>query len=121
MTASGKSVFSFGIYLIVLGFTLLFFPNIPLNLFGVPSTSEVWIRVVGMLLLALSMYYMVAVKYDLVPIYKVTMYVRSTIILFFIAFVVAGLVTANVILFAVIDLLGAVWTYLALKKEGRLY
>jgi hypothetical protein len=120
MSSSAKSVFYFGLYLAMLGLSLIFFPNIPLNLFGIPSTSEVWIRVVGMLLLALSVYYLVSSRYDIVPIFKVTMYVRPTIILFFIAFAIAGLVTPNVILFAIIDLLGAIWTYLALKKEGKL-
>jgi hypothetical protein len=120
MSSSAKSVFYFGIYLVALGLSLLFFPNIPLNLFGVPSTHEVWIRVVGMLLLALSVYYLVSSRYELVPIFKVTMYVRSTIILFFIAFVLAGLVTPNIIPFAVVDFIGAGWTYFALKKEGKL-
>ncbi|MES2620161.1 MAG: hypothetical protein V4615_04845 [Bacteroidota bacterium] len=120
MSNSAKSVFYFGVYLIVLGIALMLFPNPLLNLFGVPSTSEVWIRVVAMLLLALSVYYIVASRLELTPIFKVTMYIRSTIILFFIAFSVAGFVTPNIILFAVIDFLGAVWTYLALRKEGKL-
>ena len=120
MSQSAKSVFYFGLYLVGLGVSLILFPNVLLNIFGVPSTSEVWIRVVGMLLLALSVYYIVSSRLELTPIFKVTMYIRSTIIIFFTAFWLVGWVTPNIILFAVVDFMGAVWTYLALKKEGKL-
>ncbi len=120
MSNSAKSVFYFGLYLVGLGISLILFPNVLLNLFGVPSTSEVWIRVVGMLLLALSVYYIVSSRLELTPVFKVTMYIRSTILIFFTSFWLVGWVTPNIILFAVVDFMGAVWTYLALKKEGKL-
>jgi len=92
-------------------------PNILLNLFGIKSTSEVWIRLVGMLLLALSLYYLVAVRNNLIIIYKVTACIRCSIIFFFVAFRLVGFVSPNIILFAVFDFLGGFWTFLALKKE----
>src|SRR5687767_7166147 len=111
MSNSAKSVFYFGFYLVGLGIILLLFPNFMLNLFGIASTTEVWIRVVGMLVLALSAYYVTAGKHDLIPILKMTVYVRSSIILFFIAFSMTGLVSPMIILFGAVDLLGAIWTY----------
>lgn len=120
MSNSAKSVYYFGFYLLGLGSILLLFPNFLLSLFGIPPTTEVWIRVVGVLVLALSAYYRTAGKYDIVQIIKVTVYVRSGIIFFFIGFSMAGLVSPMIILFGAIDFLGAVWTYLALKKEGKM-
>jgi hypothetical protein len=41
----------------------------------------------------------------------------SSVILFFIAFVLLGLASATLILFEVVDLLGVIWTGLALRSK----
>jgi hypothetical protein len=120
MTPSAKSVYYFGMYLVLLALILIVQPNLMLGMFGLPLTDEVWIRVVGMLVFALSIYYMVVGKTGHTLFLLVTVYVRSSIILFFIAFTLAGWVQPVIILFGAVDLLGAVWTYTALKKEGKL-
>jgi hypothetical protein len=120
MTPSAKSVYYFGMYLVLLALILIVQPNLMLGMFGLPLTDEVWIRVVGMLVFALSIYYMVVGKTGYTLFLLVTVYVRSSIILFFIAFTLAGWVQPVIILFGAVDLLGAVWTYTALKKEGKL-
>ncbi len=51
MSKAAKSLFVFGIYLIVIGLAFLLVPNIQLRLFGFPETSEPWIRVMAVLLL----------------------------------------------------------------------
>ena len=56
MSKAARSVFVFGIYLIVLGLGLLLFPNSLLGIISIPSTTEPWIRVVAMLLLILAYY-----------------------------------------------------------------
>lgn len=56
MSKSARSVFIFGLYLGVLGIILLVTPNFLLGVFQLPSTNEVWIRVVGMLLFLLGIY-----------------------------------------------------------------
>lgn len=119
MTSSAKSVYFFGCYLLLLGIILLVQPNWLLIPVGIPVTDEVWIRVVGMLVLALSAYYLTAGKLDFTPILKMTVYVRGSIILFFTTFVLMHWVQPAIILFGVIDLLGAIHTYIALRKEGR--
>lgn len=121
MSKSAISVFVFGLYLLLLGLCLMIIPNMLLTAFAVPATSEVWIRVVGLLLMALSVYYIVAARLELVPVLKITMYIRCSIILFFTAFVLLDYVTPSIILFAVIDLAGGIWTYAALKQEGKLH
>lgn len=118
MTHSAKSVLVFGIYIAVVGFTLLVMPNLFLTTFGMPVTSEVWIRLSGILLMALSVYYIVAVRHNLTIIFKVTSIIRSTIIFFFAAFVFLGMAEPILILFAVVDFAGAVCTYRAMKNDG---
>ena len=54
MSKSARSVFVFGIYLALLGSVLVVAPNVLLSLFGVALTDEVWIRVVGVLVIGVS-------------------------------------------------------------------
>lgn len=116
MSNSAKSVLVFGGYLAGLGAILLILPNILLGLFGLPATSEVWIRVVGMLTLFLAFYYIQAARAGLTSFFQWTVYVRSSVIIFFTVFVLLQWVSPMLILFGVADLLGAIWTGLALRK-----
>jgi hypothetical protein len=54
MSRAASSLFVFAVYLVGLGLGLLLVPNLLLRAFGAPPTSEVWIRVIGMLVLCLS-------------------------------------------------------------------
>jgi hypothetical protein len=117
MSHPAKSVIVFGIYLVGLGAILVVTPNTLLVLFGLPGTSEVWVRVVGMLILLIAFYYINAARKELTDFFPWTVYARSSVIVFFIAFVLLGFVSPILILFGVVDLLGAVWTGLALRSS----
>jgi hypothetical protein len=117
MSNPAKSVFAFGVYLIGLGAILVVTPNTLLALFGFPNTSEVWIRVVGMLLLFLAFFYIQAARNELAGFFQWSVYTRSSVIVFFIAFVLLGFVSPMLILFGIVDLLGAIWTGLALRSS----
>ena len=119
MTKSAKSVFIFGLYMVIIGLALLIVPNLFLTPFGIEPSHEVWIRLSGILLMALAVYYILGAKHELVVIMKATGFIRLTIIVFFSTFVVLDLVSPNIILFAVIDFFGGLWTLLMLKKEGH--
>ena len=117
MSYSAKTVFVFGIYLVVLGITLIAAPNLLLAAFGFPATNEVWIRVVGMLVLILAFYYTQAARKALTVFFQWTVYARASVFVFFLALVVLGLTKAALILFGAVDLLGAIWTGLALRSS----
>ncbi len=113
------SMYVFGVYLGLTGITLLVAPNFLLGLLGISATSQVWIRVVGEFGIFVSFYYIQAARTRLVPFYYWTVYARASVILFSVTFVLLGLVEAVVLLLALIDLLGAIWTGLALRSEGH--
>jgi len=117
MSRGARSVFVFGLYLGVLGIVLLIAPNFLLGMFFLPSTTDVWIRVVGMLLLFLAFYYIQAARKGMTDFFQWTVYVRSTVIVFFVVFVLLGFASPPLILFGVIDLLGAIWTGLVLRSS----
>jgi hypothetical protein len=117
MSKSARSVFVFGLYLLVLGIILLVIPNFLLGIFSLPSTTEVWIRVVGMLVLFLSFYYTQAARKEMTEFFQWTVYARSTVIIFFAVFVLLDFAKLPLILFGVVDLLGAIWTGLELRSS----
>lgn len=116
MSKAALSIFTFGLYLAVLSLALLSAPNMVLNLFGMPQTHEVWIRVVGMLVLVLAVYYTQTARLELTAFFWLTVYVRLFVIVFFTIFVIMGLVKPALILFGVIDFIGALWTWSALRS-----
>jgi uncharacterized membrane-anchored protein len=119
MSNSAKSLQYFSYYLLLTGINLLFAPNLLLTTFGMPPTKEVWIRVVGMIVLLLFVYYMAASKSESPLIFKASVFTRSSVILFFAVFVMMGLATPSLLFFGGVDLAGAIWTYAAMKKEGK--
>ncbi len=119
MSKSAGSIFYFGIYLVVLGLSLTFFPNAILRMFGFPETQEVWLSVAGLSLLFLGFYYIQAGRHDLRAFFPWTLYTRPTVILFFTALVLLDLAEPTLVLFGLVDLLGAIWTYFALRADRR--
>ena len=115
MSKAAISVLVFGVYAIVLGLGFLLAPNLVLGLFGLPATTEPWIRVMAMLLLVLGYYYIQASRNEMKGFFRFTVHGRASIIVFFIAFVALDLAPPVVILFGALDLLGAIWTAWALR------
>jgi hypothetical protein len=116
MSNSARSIFVFGLYLLALGIILIAAPNFLLGMFFIPSTTEVWIRVLGVVVLYLGFYYTQAARNEMTDFFQWTVYLRPTLILFFSTFVILGFVGPTLILFGVVDLLGAIWTGLALRS-----
>lgn len=121
MSKSAKSVLVFGIYLGIIGLVLLIAPNSLLIPFGIETTNEVWIRLSGILMMAIAVYYILGARHEIIIVIKATAYIRLTIIFFFTAFVILDLVSPNILFFALVDFGGGIWTYLMLKKEGHIY
>jgi len=117
MSQAAKSLFVFGIYLGGLGLILLLVPNLILQVFGVPPTNEVWIRINGMFMLCLSFYYVQTARNELTSFIRWTVWTRTVVILYFAAFVLLVSAPKALLLFGLIDLLSAIWTWLALKKD----
>ncbi len=96
---------------------LLLVPNLILQVFGVPPTNEVWIRIIGMLVLCLSFYYVQVARNELTIFIRWTVWTRIAVIIYFAAFVLLIAAPKALLLFGLIDLLAATWTWLALRKD----
>lgn len=116
MGASAFSVHVYGIYLAVLGATLLIAPNLLLRLFAVTPTTEPWLRVLGAVVFVLGGYYMACARAEATAFFRATVRGRTLILVLFAALVAIGFAPWQLILFGVIDAVGAAWTARALRS-----
>jgi len=117
MTAAAKSVYYFGIYLLLTGLTLIVAPNVLLSTFGLPETTEVWAHIVGVLVFNIGILYFYMASTNNTTFFALSAYLRASIIIWFTVFVLIGWGPTMLILFGMLDLLGAIWTYMALRKS----
>jgi hypothetical protein len=118
MSNPARSITVHGIYLVLSGLSFVLIPNIVLPLFGFAPTNEIWIRVVGLLATILGGYFLYSVRVDDRPFFRGTIFARLTFFTGITLFALLGLGSPLLILFGLIDLAGATWTWLALRQAG---
>jgi len=119
MSNPARSLFVFGVYLLGLGGALILAPNMLLVIFDIAPTTEVWIRVVGMLVLFLGVYDISAAKGSWSGFITLSVPLRMSVIVFFAGFVLLLGAPKMLLLFAVVDFAFALWTWSALVQERR--
>lgn len=115
MSKAARSVYVFSFYLFALGIVLIAVPNLLLTTFGMEETREVWVRIVGMLVLILGYYYNGAARQGLTTFFRWTVHARLAVLAFLIAFVALGFAPPVLIVFGAIDAAAAGWTAAALR------
>jgi len=111
-------MFWFGFWVLACGVSLLLFPGLMLRLAAITVSNDVILRIQGMVLVFLAVYYFVAGRQPgFRPLYQVTVYTRAAALP--LTAVLVLLLRANplIILFTVVDALGALWTALALRAD----
>jgi hypothetical protein len=117
MTTAAKSVCYFGFYLYGVAIVLVFFPNLLLGIMGMPETTEVWIRILGLLTGIIGYYYHRNGIAENRIFFPFTVHARVLVFLSFVVFVALKMASPALIVFGVVDLLGAVWTWRTLRRE----
>lgn len=117
MHAAARSVQIWMIYSFTVGMVLLIAPNLLLSLFQVAETDEVWVRVVGLVVLAVTIFYYFIVVERNQRMFQATVYGR--------ALVAAGLVALafttgpwQLALFGALDAVGSLWTHIANREAA---
>ena len=70
-----------------------------------------------MFLICLSFYYLQTARHGLTIFIRWTVWARAAVIIYFVAFVLLAGAPKPLLLFGLIDLLSAIWTYLALQTN----
>ena len=110
----------FGAYLLVLSVTLMTVPNALLAVFGISPTQEPWIRIVGLLAGLIGFLYVRYAPHADRAFCKLTVQARASVVLFFLAFVLFTSAPWQLLLFGMLDLAGAGWTWWALVGHARI-
>lgn len=118
MSKSAFSLCVFSIYMFALGLVLVAAPNLLLTFFGFPETQEVWIRVVGMLVLIIGFLDLMASSCELQVFFRWSVPARLSVPVFFVTFVALGLAPPILLLFGAIDLAAAIWTGFCLRADS---
>lgn len=105
----------FGVYLAAAGMGLAVVPGVLLPLLGLPAPTEAWIRVVGILTAILGMYFLYCAAPDQQRFFKATVIARLMFFTGIATLVVSGIASPILLLFGLVDLLGAAWTLFALR------
>jgi uncharacterized membrane protein YjjP (DUF1212 family) len=117
MSKAAVSVFAVGVFLILTGIGFFIVPNFVLSLLSIPPTDEVWIRILGMIVLFVGYYYVIAARKELKDFFDATISVRIVCFVCFLVLVLTKIAYPILIIFGIIDLIGAIWTTCALRKE----
>jgi hypothetical protein len=116
MTRAARSTFVFGLYLFGIAGILITAPNILFGLVGIASTTEPWARVLGVLVAVLGAYYILAARSDFAAFFRTSVWLRLVVLAAFVGLVAVGWAPAPLIIFGVVDAIGALWTWTALRS-----
>jgi len=110
MSRAATSIFVYSIYLFAQGVLLLVIPNVALGLFGLPTTQEVWVRILGYSLLVVSGYFLVAARREVTEFFRISIVFRLALPVVFGAFVALGYAQSALLLLTPADVIFALWT-----------
>lgn len=117
MHPATRSMKYFGVYVLVNGTGLMFAPALALAPLGLAAPTEVWIRVLGAVVIVLGYYYWSCAQAEALAFYHASIRGRILFAALSVVIVVAFNAPPQLLLFAVIDVLGAAWTAMGLRSS----
>lgn len=118
MTKAARSVYVFGMYLLVLGSILTGAPNTLLVLVGLPTTNEPWVHVLGIVVMAIGILDVTSARAEQTKFFRATVAERLFVFAGFVVLALFKMAPPIIIAFGLVDVAGAVWTFLALRDTG---
>jgi hypothetical protein len=118
MSRAARSVYAFGIYLVVLGGILLGSPNTLLSLLQLPTTTEPWVHILGVPVMGLGLLFIASARAELVAFFRATVGTRVFAFVSLAALAVLAIAPPIIAAFGLADLIGALWTFAALRRTA---
>jgi len=117
MMKSANSLFYFGIYVLVTGLTLCFIPDKFIAILKLPEIPLSWARLIGFLAIIIGCYDIISGRNNIRPLVKASVYLRLFFFLGVLFLFLSGQMTKEILPIGIIDLIGAIWTALAIRAE----
>ncbi|MFW9865270.1 MAG: hypothetical protein ACFFEN_04155 [Candidatus Thorarchaeota archaeon] len=120
MSRAALSLFVFGIYMILIGIFFLCFPELIFGILALPTEPDIASRILGMVIIIIAYYYIRSSLNEegMSKFYRWTTHTRASVIIFLIFFAIFKLANPLIVVFGIIDLAGAIWTYRALHNDN---
>jgi len=115
MSAAAKSLFAFAIYLFILGIAFMIVPHAAVAPLGL-GADDIWTRALGIVVLVLGYYYLVAARNELTVFFRATVIGRFFVLAAVITLILALHSPPILVVFGLVDAAFGVWTLLALQK-----
>ncbi len=104
-------------YVLAVGAGLLLIPNEIFDILGITNTSEVWVRVVGLVATALGVVYFAGAQDNDLGVVRSSVVARAIAVIAFVALWITG-GPWQLLIFAAVDLTGLLWSWNALRTGG---
>lgn len=114
--AAAQSLQAFGLYLCITGTGLLMAPGLLLAPLGLTVPADVWVRLVGILALALGVCDLLAGRDVVASLIHWSVWRRLAAGVGIGLLVLLGLAPAALLLFAAVDIAAALWTAIAMRR-----
>ncbi len=117
MSKAAFTIRIWAIYALLVGAALAVVPNFVLSTLGMTETEEPWIRLLGLVVIVLALYYNDGVRNEARHLFVASVLGR----LFFAAALIILIITGEpwqLVLFASVEVAGAIWTLMALRDEA---
>ena len=116
VTSIAQSVFYYSFYMMGMGLGLLLIPNLLLGIFGFEPTQDIWIRVLGLFAFCAGMLYFYCGRTNQTGFFRISVVERIVFFLGMVGIVIFLGANPLLALLGSVDLLGAIWTALTLRK-----
>ena len=118
MTNTAKSLAPFGVYMIVVGLGLLVVPNPIVTLIGFDAVDDIWVRLFGWMIASGGYFYIQVGRSGNEVFALATLLVRFPVVVVHLILFLLELAPPALLAFGGVDLVGAVWTAVALRRDN---
>lgn len=119
MSRPARSLFIFGIYVLVVGAAFVVVPEPIVSLLRLPPATAGWARVVGLLALVIGSYDVIGARAECMPYIRSSVFVRCGFAAGTAVLVGLNQMPMTLLLLGATDIAGALWTLAALKGIER--
>jgi hypothetical protein len=119
MSRPARTLFAFGIYVVLAGLVFLIAPDVLISLLRLPPSPPGWPRIVGVLALVIGTYDLVGSHSECLPYIKASVPVRFAFAAAMTILFLFRQMPVTILAFGAVDAAGAVWTWAELKKRAK--
>jgi hypothetical protein len=118
MSRPARTLFAFGLYVVLTGLIFLTAPDFLIASLRLPPSPPGWPRLVGVLALVIGTYDLIGAHSECLPYIKASVPIRVAFAISMTILFLTRQMPVTVVAFGAIDAAGAIWTWAALRERA---